>query len=202
MSRSDDWDTPTWGTDTEDSEVLASFDDDDDESEEQYWDRLDNASTFSTESVDATPTNRERRPIKFSYKMVAIIIAVAFILLAIILNVIGSIKPKSKPVQSNTTQTTVSTQASSDALTMNIVGDSVSIDYTAEVVSAVGVVSSKTKYAFNGQLVHCLNISTESKSLQYFCGYGAYKSIAVGDVVTVKYQQVSSGTVSVYDVRK
>lgn len=184
---------------------------------DDYWsdvsnsDDVDNApepdirgsGAFSSRASKPQKSDSDSK-LSLGYKSVAVIIAVAFIILALFFGVIGSIRLKSKDTSSKSSSTMVpSTVVSSvDSVSLNIVGDSVAVDYGVGIVEVPGVIFSKSRYAYNGQLFHCLNIVMETGSVQYFCSYNTYKSINVGDAVNVFYQQVSSATISIYDVSR
>lgn len=80
------------------------------------------------------------------------------------------------------------------------------LNYNSDVLSASGVVHDRVRYLENTQVVYCVKIvlsfGTSQQLVNYYCGYDVYNSISEGDVVTVKYQQVSDSVFSVCNIAK
>lgn len=89
---------------------------------------------------------------------------------------------------------------------MTEVPASVSADYSGDVFESEGLISSKTRYLENGQLVYCLEIDAEigdeTRTVKYYCGYNTFNSVSKGDTVNVTYQVVSDTTYSVNTITK
>ena len=120
-------------------------------------------------------------------------------------------KPKTQKVvkqvpKTVTTTTTTNTTEDINSVKMTIVGDNVSIDYSTAIIESTGLVTAKNKYLLNGQVVYSLGISitvgNEQKQIEHFCNYNTYKVINTGEVLNVKYQQVSNTVLSVCDITK
>lgn len=142
---------------------------------------------------------------------------IIFIVGLIVIAIIGSIitrpvKPKQQTVTKTVVQQQVTTQKQNtkptniDTKSLTIVENNISIDYSATILETSGLVTTKNKYLLNGQLVYSLGISipvgNEQKEIEHFCNYSTYKSINTGDVLGIKYQQVSESVISITDVTK
>ena len=122
-------------------------------------------------------------------------------------------KPKTQKVVKQVPKTVTTTvtntnteQGNKDIVKMTIVGDEVSIDYSVAILESTGLITAKNKYLLNGQLVYSLSISitvgNEQKQLEHFCNYNLFKSITTGEVVNVKYQQLTDSVLTVCDIMK
>lgn len=80
-----------------------------------------------------------------------------------------------------------------------------SIDYSVDELHADGVVSKKKVYLTSeGTLVYCIDIDckvdSEKRVLSYYCGYSAYANVEEGDLVLVKYKNLTGSTIMVTKV--
>lgn len=80
-----------------------------------------------------------------------------------------------------------------------------SIDYSVDELHADGVVSKKKVYLTSeGTLVYCIDIDCkvdgEKRVLSYYCGYSAYANVEEGDLVLVKYKNLTGSTIMVTKV--
>lgn len=158
----------------------------------------------------------------FGYKTVGLICGGIFLLVAIILIFINSIKvtpkdnqqPVQQPVQQTAQQPVqqgqqqsgnVQTQTNGNKNLIPIPADT-ALNYSGEVLSASGVVSKKLSYLDDHQVIYCIeiliNVGNTSFTADYYCNYAPYQQVGVGDLVTIKYQQVSDGFISISEIKK
>lgn len=155
----------------------------------------------------------EKKQVNFGYKGAALVIGALFLGIAIFLYLLNSIKiDKKEPVaQTNvsvqqTQQVTKSASGVKDSLTLTALDDSVNIDYSGTIYDSTGIIQTKSKYLQGNQVIYCLDIAIavgeESTIMKYYCSYAAWTSVAQGDIVDVKYQQVSGKCFSINEVVK
>ena len=167
--------------------------------------------------------NSEKRS---NYKVAGIVVATILVLLAVIVSFLGSIKITKKPkvtsnkeVQTEVAQnsdTSVSTssekvkedskEVSDDDILMKAIRNESKLDYSGKTLTTTGVVSSKSCYLINTQVVYEFDISigvgSEDLIVKYYCPYDTYNSVNIDDLVTVNYKQVSESAFAVTSVTK
>lgn len=178
-----------------------------DDTQSDYWNNqeqfVDNTVSNETQTVE---------PAKLGYKMVAVIVAGVFVILALILLGLGNMNiTKKKQTQTNqqtqTSQQTQNTQqVDKDSVSLVEIPNNYSLDYNGQVYEANGTVVDKVKYLIGNQVVYdvVINISVGSSSerVNFYCNYSSFSAVNIGDLVTVKYQQVQEGYISVNEIVK
>ena len=188
---------------------------------DDYWGSSDNTQSntddyWSTQDgfrkEDTTnPNNQEKPPIQtnLGYKSVAIIVVLAFIVLALVLTFVNGIRVKKKP--SNTTQQTTQqqtqvVQTQNEGTTLITIPDTTHLDYTGDIYESSGKVTGKQKYLIGNQVVYDLilsiNAGASTQRVDFYCTYSAYQSCNIGDLIKVKYQVVEEGYISVNEINK
>lgn len=80
------------------------------------------------------------------------------------------------------------------------------LNYDGDVYSANGIVKAKTKYLYGNQVVYCISLDitagSATQEVNYFCNYSSFTAVKSGDMVTVDYQQVADGYISVNSISK
>lgn len=117
-----------------------------------------------------------------------------------------------EPIQAPTqqqqpvTQPIAQTKSVSDVNTLNliVVGDDVPIDYTSAEITATGLVTGKTTYVIDNQVIYCLDISmtvgSDTRRIRHFCNRKLFTGLEQGTVVEVHYQQVDDNNIAVFDI--
>ena len=151
------------------------------------------------------------KKVSLNLKSAGMLIAVSFVLLAIVLFAINSInaKPASKPQQQQgqqQTQPQAQTKPAKSDVSLIPVPSTTQVDYSGKIYEATGTVTSKSKYLCGNQVVYLIKVEIQmggsAMNISYFCGYNVYNGVSNGDVVTVKYQQVSDACFSVNTISK
>lgn len=217
-NQSDFWDTgitpDTQSQSTQTDEQPVSSDDfwgsDNNDSQSDYW---ANQSQYESSSYNDTPSDTPPKlPIQtnLGYKSVAVIIAVAFVILALILAFVNGIRVKKKNT-AQATQTVATTEQSvktdtTTGTTLITIPSSTDLDYTGDVYESSGTVTEKQKYLINNQVVYDLvitiNAGATTQRVDFYCTYSAFDSCSVGDLIQVKYQVVEEGYISVSEINK
>ena len=163
---------------------------------------------------------------KSSYKVAGMIVAGVLIVLALIIFSLSKIEIKKKPTStstqsnktevsqtSNQSETSVSSNkedksisANSDDITLLKIKNEDKLDYTVSELETTGVVSNKSCYLQENQVIYLLDISIGAGAsyldVKYYCPYDTYTSVNENDIVTVKYKQVSDSAFAVTSVHK
>lgn len=160
---------------------------------------------------NVTESQVPRIPVKF----VGIALAGVILVVALIFAVIDGIKVKPKAPSSNATSQQVvqestgvpaSTVSNSADISLIYVPESTTMNYSGDVYEATGTVTSKDKYVQNHQVIYCVQIKlavgSSTEVVNFYCNYAAYNAVKTGDLVLVKYQQVSDSFISVNEVTK
>lgn len=211
-NQSDFWDTGiTPETQPKDSQTDSSegFWGSDNQSQDNQSDYWANQSQYeSSPDTDTSP----KPPIQtnLGYKSVAIIIAVAFVVLALILAFVNGIRVKKKNVAQSTQTASTTTQSSqtntTTGTTLIAIPPSTDLDYTGNVYESSGTVTEKQKYLINNQVVYdlviAINAGATTQRVDFYCTYSAFDSCNVGDLIQVKYQVVEEGYISVNEINK
>lgn len=104
----------------------------------------------------------------------------------------------------NTQQATVPSNGGN--ISLMPLDDSVHIDYSGVVYESTGLVTGKLKYLQNNQVVYCIEVSIQAgattQKIAYYCSYSTWSAVRDGDIVSVKYQQVSNNCFSVNEILK
>lgn len=166
---------------------------------DDYWAEQGGSSSDEPPSVNSN-TTRVKPPlklpyIKLGYKMVGVIVAVVLLFMALIINGLSSMKVTRKVQQPKA-------QVNSQSMQLNYVSEDTVVDYSVPIKEVPGVVTSKSRYAVNGQVIYCLNIllAENNTNVKFFCNYGTYGNVGVGDSLLVRYQNVTDKTISVMAV--
>lgn len=158
--------------------------------------------------------NGEEKEVNLGYKTVGAILAGIFIIVAIILICMNNIHIKKKPANNTqtaqTTQATSTTQASTEVsvaqkqngVSLIEVGSDVKMTYNENILETSGVITSKKIFLDKKQLLYCIGINVVGNNINYYCNYGSYTSVSVGDQVTVKYQLVDDDYISVFEITR
>lgn len=205
----DSWDSNTsddsWGSNTEYS---ASSDDMSDAS-------VNSDASFSNDMADnfsmsdTIGSSDEEKPTKsLGYGATAIILIACCVVLAIIVSFISNIgisDNKSTEVVTTSQADTQSEVVSSGSQLVEVPADT-SVNYNTEILNSQGQVQNKTKFLYENQLIHCIEISMQLNGIntivRYYCGYSAFSSVNIGDTISVQYQKVSDGCYSVVTITK
>lgn len=162
---------------------------------------------------------------KSSYKVAGAVVAGVLILVALIIFGLSKIeitkKPKStaqvsKTEVSQTSETSVSSSKKDEVeTTVSVNPDYIALvkiksedklDYTVSELETTGVVSNKSCYLQDNQVIYLLDISIGAGAsyldVKYYCPYDTYSSVSLDDIVTVKYKQVSDSSFAVMSVHK
>ena len=184
----------------------------------QVWNTGDNMQQ-SFEDIPSQGGLQEAQPAKIPMKLVGAAIAGVVLVIALVLFLIDGIKIKPKtqtqqPVQ-QTTQTEQTQQSSaqastqstgSDMVTMLKIPESTAMNYSGDVLEANGKITARNKLVQDHQVIYCLEITVavgaSSEVLNFYCNYATFNAVGLGDVVIVKYQQVSDTYISVNEVTK
>lgn len=165
---------------------------------------------------------RFKEPVRFNFspKMVGLFVGGGILLIALIMYMFSGIKvkPKNQQVQGGgQVQQTQGVQQQvqqqpSQAMSANggveliFVPDSTAMNYSGEIFEANGTVTGKKKYVQGSQVVYCIEITlafgSTSETVNFYCNYSTFTAVGAGDVVVVKYQQVSDGYISINEVVK
>ena len=165
-----------------------------------------------------------------SYKKTGIILGIVLVLVAVLVFMISKIEVTPKKEQPKQSQSSVSTSEiknegvttteslgttteetqqsveSESGLSFVKITAEDRLDYSGVEQTTTGVVKSKTCYLIGNQVTYALEIEatmgTETKIIHHFCTYTAYDSIAVGDMLSILYQQTTTNTFSVVSVSK
>lgn len=80
------------------------------------------------------------------------------------------------------------------------------IDYSVPVLEASGLVSAKKRYLQGSQVIYCLEVTiavgSTQQTVNYYCNYASFNAVKEGDVVLIKYQQVSNSFISISEITK
>lgn len=156
----------------------------------------------------------EGKEVNLGYKTVGAILAGIFIVVAIVLICMSNIHIKKKPASNTqtvqTTQNTSTTQASTEGsvvqnqngVSLIEVGSDVKMTYNENILETSGVITSKKIFLDKKQLLYCIGINVVGNNINYYCNYGSYTSVSVGDQVTVKYQLVDDDYISVFEITR
>lgn len=164
---------------------------------------------------------QEEKQVNLGYKSVGAILAVCFVLVAIILLFFSNIhiKKKDTSVQQGSQQTVQNTVASTEAVqqsttqavqqqtqskgvSLTEVGSDIKMTYNENILETSGVITSKKIFLTGKQLVYCIDINVVGTAVSYYCNYGSYTSVSVGDTVNVKYQLVDDDYISVFEIAR
>lgn len=149
----------------------------------------------------------------FSPKVAGIIVGGLLLFLGLLFLVLNSIKvtpkqnvPQQPPAQTQGQQAQPSQPSNTTDVRLIFVPDSTPLDYSGEVFQTTGRVAAKLKYAVNNQVIYCLQISiaagSSNETVNFFCNYATFTSVAKDELVMVKFQQVEDGFISVNEVTK
>jgi preprotein translocase subunit SecG len=173
--------------------------------QDNNWSQSENSQTSDTQNPDV---NSNRAPIKFGSKTTAIILAGIFLVLALVFVIFNSIRLKGDNEQAPTQQgsSNNNTQVSTNNSGLIEIPNNIALDYNGDIYSTTATVKNKVKYKDDKQVVYCVvlyvNFGTVAESWNYYCGYNAYNSVKLGDVVVVEYQSPQEGYVSINKVSK
>lgn len=196
---------------------------------DENWSNQDSSAT-NDETFDSYMQNNnpvtESLPIKtnFSTKSVAFIIAGVLVVLALVFLLLDNIHIKTKTTTSQETTTTTTqetqttttneqstetntttTQSSSNAVLVEV-PDSMSLNYSGDVLTTNGTVIAKLKYVQGHQVLYCIQINiaigSSSETINYYCNYASFNAVSKGDVVVITYQQVEDSYISVNSISK
>lgn len=176
----------------------------------------DNWDSFNQEPQYEAPVNQPipKVPVfNFSPKVAGIIMGGLLLFLGLLFLVLNSIKvspkqnvPQQPPAQTQGQQAQPSQPSNATDVRLIYVPDSTPLDYSGEVFQATGRVAAKLKYAVNNQVIYCLQISiaagSSNETVNFFCNYATFTSVAKDELVMVKFQQVEDGFISVNEVTK
>ena len=148
-----------------------------------------------------------------SPKIVGLIVGGLLLFLGLLFLVLNSIKvtpkqnvPQQPPAQTQGQQAQPSQPSNTTDVRLIFVPDSTPLDYSGEVFQTTGRVAAKLKYAVNNQVIYCLQISiaagSSNETVNFFCNYATFTSVAKDELVMVKFQQVEDGFISVNEVTK
>ena len=185
------------------------------------FDDFQSQETF-TNPVQETPA------VNVNKKMAALIIAGVFIVLALVFLFFDGLKvtkndTSQQQVQQNQQQTqqqqahqsqqqaqqSQQSQQSNNTSSNDViveVPNSVSLNYSGDVLEANGTVTQKIKMVQGNQLIYKIvissNINGQTQSINYYCTYSSYNAVSKGDLVIITYQQVNDGYISINSITK
>lgn len=183
--------------------------------EDNSWDGYsdDIGASSSDAEIIAEPVKPQKANIPM--KFVGIIIAVICVILAAVFFMVDHIKVKPKENVAETqavqqtqaqSQTTQQTTVNPDNITMILIPEDTVMNYSGDVLDAQGTVKAKKMYLIDHQVIYDIQISftagANTQDVHSLCNYATYQSVAVGDMIFVKYQQVSEGFISVNSISK
>ena len=157
------------------------------------------------------------KKLSVSYGALGLIIILVCIILAIIIFATDNDGKSGNPkpnVQQQTQQTIKPTESASSStpgtsegsVTLVEIPTDIYLNYTGDVLDASGTVINKTKYVLGHQVLYCITIrvavGASAEDISYYCNYASYASVGVGDLVFIKYQQVSDGFISINSITK
>ncbi len=184
---------------------FANFDDNDEEDVSSGGFASFDGNDFDYNESSNAVSDESQIPAKqynFGYKTVGVIVAVILVLIALVVYIFSHMHVGGSGSTASRGSTNQAVTSSSN-IELRGIPDTTKLDYTGEVLSIEGVVSSKSKFLINKQVVYCIKIDLAAAgSVEYFCNYGSYDSVDEKDVVVVEYQQVQEGYISVNSVSK
>lgn len=230
-----DWSNDDWGMDTsqtDTNQTSSGWEDEDwgTPTQDTSWDSIPQSNTnWDNEESSNTPVSEEdaywnnqsqyqeptqivsestRSPIKLGSKMVAVILACAFLVVALVLVIISNTGKNNGTSQ---TQQPQQTQGSQQQVQQNTGGmvqipNNIALDYSGEIFSVNAGVRNKVKYKDGKQVVYCLelkaNFGSTTEVWNYYCSYSAYSNVKIGDSVYVEYQVPQEDYISIVSVSK
>lgn len=184
--------------------------------QDDYWDNQEQYVSNSDSEQD-----KKGNKTSFSPKIIAIILAGVFLVLALILFIISAIRSKPNNSGSDNQSVQLQTQQSTEVTSKNNndnsnnkssdykmieIPDSMNINYSGEVYDIEGTVLEKKRFKIGSQLMYDIKIhivlGSDSETWNYYCGYNAYKGVSIGDNVVVSYQVPQEGYISINSVSK
>ena len=157
----------------------------------------------------------ESPPKKFSFspKVVGCILCGVILVVALLLSAINSIKIKPKNTQQQQVAQTqqsapqsVAQPSGKNDVALIYVPDTTVMNYSGDIYEVNGTVANKLKFVQGKQVIYCIQISlafgSSSETVNFYCNYATYNAVSSGELVLVKYQQVSDGYISVNEVTK
>lgn len=157
---------------------------------------------------------------KISMKLVGLIVAGLFILVALVLYIINGIKIQPKPQHNNSQQVstnydgnrgnnsgsqTVQTSDPNSKSLIYIPEDTVT-NYSGDMYEAIGKVTNKAKYLDGKQIVYLVQVQlvfgSTTETIDFWCNYSTYLNVKVGESVSVSYQSVSDNYISISTITK
>lgn len=174
------------------------------------------------EELNNTPT-LEPKQFNFSKKTIGLLLAGVCILIALAFALVDNIKITKNnnnqvQVQNNQNQgqqqqpqaqqgnTTVGNNVANGSVTFIEIPDDTSLNYSGDVLTASGTVVGKFKYLCGHQVIYCINIriavGSSAEEVSYYCNYSSFQAVGSGEIVTVTYQQVADGYISVNSISK
>lgn len=182
------------------------------------------------ENFDDVPNQgglQEAQPAKIPMKLVGIILAVVILAVALIFMFIDKVKISPKPSDTQEIQHQQQTEAPvqdtqnvqqsgvvsepvqsqpSDVTTLLEIPDSTAMNYSGDILTANGKITARRKFVQGHQVIYGLEITiavgSSSEVINFYCNYATFNAVGLGDVVIVKYQQVSDSYISVNEVTK
>lgn len=86
------------------------------------------------------------------------------------------------------------------------VPDTVQLDYSQEPLKANAVVQEKKTFLQGNQVLYCVSmqvsVGTAMRNIEYYCNYGSFVQVNVGDLLVVEYQIPQNGYISVVSISK
>lgn len=204
----DNWDTdnePSWeNTQPEPVQQQQPVNNNWNTEEDAYW---NNQEQFQ----ETAPVVQEgdRSPIKLGSKMVAVILACGFLVIALVLVVLsnmgkGDNTTPSQQQSNNSQQSQQQVQQNSGGMVQ--IPNNIALDYSGEIYSVNATIRNKVKYKDGNQVVYCLELSanfgTTTEVWNYYCSYSAFSNVKVRDSVYVEYQVPQEGYISIVSVSK
>lgn len=198
---------------------------------DDYWEQTSNESQGYMSNTDIPQQSSEEfwqnqaEPNNFGQKkdnlstpiLIVAFVIVCGIILAFVYFLLN-IEVKKKPVQQNpapaisqqvqqpTKQAQTTPAVTNGSVSLMPLDDSVHIDYSGVIYESTGLVTGKLKYLQNNQVVYCIEVSIQAgattQKIAYYCSYSTWSAVRDGDIVSVKYQQVSNNCFSVNEILK
>lgn len=203
----DDWGSNNASTSDDDwGSNNASTSDDDWGSNNASWGSDD----IGSHSQDTQPQQEVNLPpINMGYKTVGIVVAVILVAIALIIYSISNMSANKatqqtqQPVVEQQQEEEPQEQQSTGGTDFKEVPEETNIDYSKDIISAQGTVSSMRRYLQDSQVIYCIDLNISmGQIVHYYCGYDVFKQVKVGDVLKVQYQQVSDTCYSVCNISK
>ena len=153
----------------------------------------------------------QKKEFNFSGKVIGLGLGVVCFVICICIVIFSSISVKPKTTNQGTSsrassQVTAQSSVLSGSYVITEITDNIKLDYSAQAQSATGMISRMYKVLQNNQVLYCVQIGVpiggNNVDLTYYCNYGVFSNLNVGDILLVSYMEVSKGYYTITDIAK